>query len=189
MLDMTATEGIIITMYDDTWNIYRLGVANEDSFTLPLPFEWNRRIQNFLYSSARALGSYEIAIDDNVRVSGSEMNLAIKNIEELIKHVEGIFEKISNWKWALNSNERTHISGAEYWELVSSLDSIHEFMTGKIVVRLTAGSPIYYTNMKYLTEHFELYKYTELRDLMIQPLYAEVKRCRDEELALPKYQF
>lgn len=179
-------------MLDETWDKNRFRVANEDSYTLNLPTSFSSQVDTFLTSCARAINRFEIAIDENLPVNDVELNAGIRAVEGSISNIETLLEKIFNWNIALKENERSSISGAEYWDLVSNLTTIFELLsmnsdTTAVKVRLYGA--IYESNISYLQQLFRDNRFLTTREWVVSPLYKEIKRCRDEELARPEYNF
>lgn len=179
-------------MLDETWDKSRFRVANEDSYTLNLPTSFSSQVDTFLTSCARAIAKFEIAIDDKIFIDELELNSGIRAVEGSVSNIETMLETIFNWNNALKDNERVSISGAEYWGLVSNLTTIFELLsmnseTTSVKVRLYGT--IYESNISYLQQLFRDNRFLTTREWVVSPLYKEIKRCREEELARPEYNF
>lgn len=179
-------------MLDETWDKSRFRVANEDSYTLDLPTSFSSQVDTFLTSCARAISKFEIAIDDKTFIDELELNSGIRAVEGSVSNIETTLEKIFNWNVALKENERTSISGAEYWGLVSNLTTIFELLSmnsDATAVKIRLYGEIYADNISYLQQLFRENRFLTTREWVVAPLYKEIKRCRTAELARPKYDF
>lgn len=167
-------------------------VAHEDSYVLTLPSNFIIQSKKFLTACSHAIGKFEISIDEAHKVTATTLNISISKVEATLKEIETTLETIFNWVFLLNENKRSTISGAEYWALVANLTKVINMLSLRSDFtqnKVSLYGDIYQDNISYLQQLFREHYFGGTRDSMIAPLYEELKRCRLQELSLPKYNF
>lgn len=173
-------------MNNVAWSSRYLKVADEASYAIPLPEKFFEDIVNALMIG-RKVKAFEVFISDQFVFSKRSMNAAIREVENDIEELDRLLERTYEWAKALYENKRQAISGAEYWELVSNWEAVKNIVDQNKKVILYPA--FYASNMEDIKKQFDDYLFDEKFEAVMQPLYKGLQKCREDELALPKYQF
>ena len=184
-------------MIDSSWNQRRYRVADEDSYVVDLPSGFFELFNIFIEGCDESIYDYSSAMlaikmgNKGIAVAGPLLRGA-EQVEPVVEEIKTIVTVIQNWGILLGNNKRDSISGGEYWALVENLDNIYQrlsLMSDYTKNQTNFHGILYRNNIEELQKHFRDNFFNQKRDELMAPLYDELKKCRTQELSLPKYDF